>query len=385
MRYYRYMSYAEFEKILKGEILSNQSQWRSVSGINLEDNSTGFCFLREQVASNKGYFANPLECYMSMSGIVCPEVLVCFEKLDEVKMKESYGRYASLDGGWGIEFLDEYSIPSYSKDTFVPVGFYVDIDEYGTLDTNFNPIKVNLSRDNADLKMLLIYEDLSLDFLEEHIFEFDEECFRLCAAYQKLDEEFIKKYQEKFNEDAWYELILKQDVPEEVIISNLDKFDDFSLLSALLGSKNLNEKIFDEINKEYSSYLLPNEDDIRCFINTDGFSSDFILNHLEGLSAIRYKPETNPNGQEFCIYLNKPLSESCKDIFMSGSESFIRNFWGKCDENEYSDNCFSFFSNFLDNPNCRKVFIEKFQEAIDLDCKFRAELIVKYYSLLTPE
>ena len=96
---------------------------------------------------------------------------------------------------------------------------------YKTFEEDFNAIKIDLHRDTANLKMLLIYSNLDLDYIEERISEFDEECFRLCAAYQKLDDDFIRKYQDKFNNDAWYELIVKQDVSEDIILSNFDKFE----------------------------------------------------------------------------------------------------------------------------------------------------------------
>lgn len=388
MRYYRFMSYAEFEKILKGETLSNQSQWRSVSSIDLEDNSSGFCFLREQVVSSRGYLANPIECYMSMSGIVCDDVLVCFEKLDEVKMKESFGTYAPLDGGWGeSEYLDEYSILSYSKETFIPVGFYTDIrQDYKSFEEDFNPIKINLNKNNADLKMLLIYGNLDLDYIEERIDEFDEECFRLCAAYQKLDDDFIRKYSDSFNIDTWYELLVKQKVPEDIMISNFDKFNDFNLLTALLQSRNLTDNVFEKIVKEYSYIFEPDEyENYHYYINSEGFSDDFILKHLNGFSCATYNHQNISNGGYVDIYLDPSLEERCKDIFLNANEDFIREIWARgSKDDEYSEYCFDFFKNFLENPNCKKVFFEKFYEALEYGREYDNYLLLHYYSLLSP-
>lgn len=114
MKIYRYMSNREFTLLMSGETIVGPKQFAA------NTSSTGVCFLPEQIrtASENEYnpTLSPCEAFKYLSGIVSSDKLVEFEVNPgmESKFRKSYGRYASLYGGWDDRMgADEICTPYF--------------------------------------------------------------------------------------------------------------------------------------------------------------------------------------------------------------------------------------------------------------------------------
>ena len=106
MKYYRFMSKNEFEKLINGETLKNDKKHQA------KTNSVGFCFMKYDDYK-------PKDAYEFMSGIVSEDICVVFETTK--KLTKSYGVYADpdLSNGWFASItVDEYCIKEYSLQNF---------------------------------------------------------------------------------------------------------------------------------------------------------------------------------------------------------------------------------------------------------------------------
>lgn len=109
MKVFRFMSQEEFNKLQKGEVLTNTSE-------HLESNTTsvGFCFMDCEDYS-------PESTYEFLAGVVSEDVVVQFE-VDESLLTKSEGTYAAPlidDVSWFSTMnVDEYCCTSYSNKDF---------------------------------------------------------------------------------------------------------------------------------------------------------------------------------------------------------------------------------------------------------------------------
>lgn len=126
-KYYRYMSFKEFDKVMNNEIII------SLSNASIQNNTTskGLCFLEEETkfypydAEPKHIeIFKPLECYRFLSGIVSNDVLVEF--LSNKKLNKGKGIYSNpcISDFYGSNIsINEYWIERYSKKIMVPIRF----------------------------------------------------------------------------------------------------------------------------------------------------------------------------------------------------------------------------------------------------------------------
>lgn len=141
MKVYRYMSFAEFNKMSIGCTMTNDSKHKGC-----RTSSVGFCFLAEE---NKFYSYGCEEevslsadaCYMFLCGIVSDDVLVEFEVAEGFELGVDYGIYADPYGGWDDPSIciDEYTTMSYSRDELIPTRYAIkneDTDRFNWF--NFN-------------------------------------------------------------------------------------------------------------------------------------------------------------------------------------------------------------------------------------------------------
>lgn len=144
MKLYRFMSCEEFEKLLSGEVLVNNTDHSEEN----DTDSVGFCFLPETIS-----IKFPLEMTFEgwkmggvLGGIVSDDILVAFET--KAKLHKGYGGYAAPtfvveaeedimeameedednDEYSFFEYEDEititeYSVTSYSLKNFKVIGF----------------------------------------------------------------------------------------------------------------------------------------------------------------------------------------------------------------------------------------------------------------------
>ena len=119
---YRYMSLAEFYKYSAGLEIIGKKHFKA------RTSSTGVCFLGEKtpaIGESYTYSFDPEDCYGFLAGIVSKDVLVEFET--EVEVREGVGVYAEPQGGyWDLMSIPEYSVDSYSRDTFRATAYCVD-------------------------------------------------------------------------------------------------------------------------------------------------------------------------------------------------------------------------------------------------------------------
>ena len=134
MKVMRFMSSAEFEKYLTGEVLQNYEKHRA------RTDAVGFCFLDAEE-----YTAN--DAYHFLSGVVSPEVCAIFE-VDNVPFKEGTGQFADPAANslgimaiFDISTIDvkEYSITEYSRNEFKLVQ-YCDNFAWNFSDESFDRI-----------------------------------------------------------------------------------------------------------------------------------------------------------------------------------------------------------------------------------------------------
>lgn len=114
MKVMRFMSQAEFDKFLSGEVLQNYNDHRA------RTDAVGFCFLDADEY-------NPNDAYHFMSGVVSPEICAIFE-VENAPFKIGTGVYAApLDDSmpfmmalFNTNTIDvkEYSITEYSRKSF---------------------------------------------------------------------------------------------------------------------------------------------------------------------------------------------------------------------------------------------------------------------------
>ena len=121
MKLYRFMSYAECDKLLKGETLENITDHSIKRGS--ASTAKGFCFgIGDEEQAKKAL--------RRLRGIVSTDILMVFEPKDIGKFTSCKGRYIDYDkidsegkcvddypiGGEPCRMFDEYCISSYSRD-----------------------------------------------------------------------------------------------------------------------------------------------------------------------------------------------------------------------------------------------------------------------------
>ena len=120
MKLYRYMSFKEYEDVIKGKPMVNTNSFEGK-----RTNSKGFCFLGEktqvEVYDEKIMDYSPLECFEFLKGIVSKEILVEFEVVPEFEknLKHGYGGYTNQYTFQGM-IIREFSVERYNKDVCVP-------------------------------------------------------------------------------------------------------------------------------------------------------------------------------------------------------------------------------------------------------------------------
>lgn len=104
MKYFRFMSLSEFDKLINKEKLYNNTKHDG------RTNSLGFCFMNLKDDE-------PEEAYEYLSGVVSEEVCVLFET--NKKLKESWGIYADPYGAFFDTIIrTEYCTTQYSIEDF---------------------------------------------------------------------------------------------------------------------------------------------------------------------------------------------------------------------------------------------------------------------------
>ena len=119
MKLYRFMSYAECDKLLKGETLVNSTDHSKKRGT--ASSAKGFCF-------GIGDEQQAIKALRRLRGIVSTDILMVFEPKDISKFTPCQGRYVDYEkidsegkcvddypiGGEPCRMFDEYCIESYS-------------------------------------------------------------------------------------------------------------------------------------------------------------------------------------------------------------------------------------------------------------------------------
>lgn len=119
MKFYRYMSMKEFEKMSMGIDIVGKESFKA------RTTSTGVCFLAEKVVCRDvtgNYTLSPENSLEFLYGVVDNEVLVEFDT--NIELRQSNGVYASLCGSWcDTMTVEEYCIPSYNRDAMKPLRY----------------------------------------------------------------------------------------------------------------------------------------------------------------------------------------------------------------------------------------------------------------------
>ena len=111
---FRFMSREEFEKLIKGENLKNNTKHQA------RTNSVGFCFM-------EGKEEDAEYSYEYLSSVVSDEVCVLFET--DIKLNRSYGIYANPYGSFFSTITEEeYCIEEYNKKTIKPIKYCTNFD-----------------------------------------------------------------------------------------------------------------------------------------------------------------------------------------------------------------------------------------------------------------
>ena len=129
MKYYRYMSFAEFVTILQGGTIESSGRCN-----RCRTTSNGVCFLGEHT-DVKGHDYSAIDCFEFLSGIVSEDILVEFEA--DLMPMNGIGCYAIpehlcsdyAERFYGKMSVQEYYVHSYSRSTFTPVAYYT-YEEY---------------------------------------------------------------------------------------------------------------------------------------------------------------------------------------------------------------------------------------------------------------
>lgn len=129
----RFMSAAEFDSLMKGEVLENRS-----SHDGCRTGSVGFCFLAdestsEDVDGSYTVFTNgkitPKQAYTYLRGVVNEDRFVIFELANENmgKFLASYGTYADpwKDGWYDYTSVTEFSTETYDRSWLKPIKAYI--------------------------------------------------------------------------------------------------------------------------------------------------------------------------------------------------------------------------------------------------------------------
>lgn len=126
MKVFRFMSNEEYEKLIKGETLVNETKHKA------HTTSRGFCFMNLN--------DNPPEvAFHYLIGLVCPEVCVIFNVKNKNVLNKGYGRYTDInsDEFFATCIREEYYTTKYNKNDLEPIKVCKKID-YDWLDYLFN-------------------------------------------------------------------------------------------------------------------------------------------------------------------------------------------------------------------------------------------------------
>ena len=118
MKLIRFMSFSEFEKLIKGETLKNETKHKG------NTNSVGFCFFEVELCDLEHLRFEIGFIYEYASGIVSEDVAVVFDSEDTL-LKEGYGVYADPFHATGSFLKTEYSITKYNKEILKPLYFAI--------------------------------------------------------------------------------------------------------------------------------------------------------------------------------------------------------------------------------------------------------------------
>ena len=121
MKVYRYMGKNEFQNLLHGQTLKNNTVYSSKG---YRSGSAGFCFLPEIVVADGATF-NPVESFSFLSGIVSPEFFVEFEIIDASFFVTSTGVYRNPRAFDDAEMMNitELCLSSYDYRKLCPIRF----------------------------------------------------------------------------------------------------------------------------------------------------------------------------------------------------------------------------------------------------------------------
>ena len=110
----RFMSLAEYDKLMKGVKLVNERNHSS----HARTSSKGFCFIQvdpDDAEDDISY------AYQFLSGIVSNDIAVIFRN-ESANLVDSYGQYADPYGGWYDTIcVDEFCTDEYDMYSMVPV------------------------------------------------------------------------------------------------------------------------------------------------------------------------------------------------------------------------------------------------------------------------
>lgn len=121
---YRYMSFEEFDKVMRGEtIVGSDHRMRYMT------NSVGVCFLSDPVVIMDEHrkeimsVTSPERSLEFLGGIVTSDILVEFEVPNLDEFRKGYGIYDGEIVGKDIISAEEFSIIKYNKDSLIPTRF----------------------------------------------------------------------------------------------------------------------------------------------------------------------------------------------------------------------------------------------------------------------
>ena len=117
MKFYRFMSMKEFNKMSSGVDIVGKKSFKA------RTTSTAVCFLSEHTLCKDDEHKatiNVEKAYDFLYGIVSDDIVVEFEARQE--MTESYGVYTSIFGP-DTMVMTEYCTPSYNRNNMIPVRY----------------------------------------------------------------------------------------------------------------------------------------------------------------------------------------------------------------------------------------------------------------------
>lgn len=127
MKIYRYMSFAEFQKMSTG-----MDMFPFRNNFQARTTSKGFCFLGEITTFVSSYYGedaqeisfSPEQCHQFLYGIVCDDILVEFE-VDENLLQKTIGEYSDPIYEECNIIIDEYCTKTYNRDNFIPLRYAI--------------------------------------------------------------------------------------------------------------------------------------------------------------------------------------------------------------------------------------------------------------------